>query len=175
LAVYRCLVWIVGRRHQGDAMGPLERDRRWLLWCWLGCGANDRMGLGWILGYRKIKLGHYRFLAADGHSRGNLVQGGRWLVFAPLSPVGLGLASSCAGPFFFRAEINLYEVVNKRTSDAGVNRAQLLNEDCRLLLAFEPKARLAICPHGEANACLFFSALHLSVGHPLFDCILSKR
>ncbi len=33
--------------------------------------------------YSKLKLGHYRFLVSDGRSRGNLVGGGRWLVFAP--------------------------------------------------------------------------------------------
>jgi hypothetical protein len=29
-------------------------------------------------------------------------------------------------------------------------------------------------PNGEANACLVFSAIHLSVDHPLFDCIPIK-
>jgi hypothetical protein len=40
---------------------------------------------------------------ADGRSRSNLVQRGRFLVFAPHSPVGFGLALSCApARSFFR-------------------------------------------------------------------------
>src|SRR5258707_1401394 len=46
---------------------------------------------------------HYAGQAISRRTSGNLIHGGRWLVFAPLTPIGFGLARLCrAGPLFFQ-------------------------------------------------------------------------
>jgi hypothetical protein len=56
---------------------------------------------------------------ARGRSRGNLIDGGRWLVLAPLSPVGIGLALA-RWPVFFR--LLLFETrIFGRDANGGID------------------------------------------------------